>query len=133
LFGILAFQPGWALWALFLSFLLLVLLRRQWLVIAVWFLLYVGSGVLQTNHPWIFAPFLFLYISAVLFGLFRLGVLATAVALFVQHMLGEFPITADLSAWYSGPTHLALAVVLLLAIYAFYTALAGRPLFKDGF
>jgi hypothetical protein len=133
LFGILAFQPGWALWALFLSFLLLVLLRRQWLVIAVWFLLYVGSGVLQTNHPWIFAPFLFLYISAVLFGLFRLGVLATAVALFVQHTLGEFPITADLSAWYSGPTHLALAVVLLLAICAFYTALAGRPLFKDGF
>ena len=130
--GILAFQPGWALWALFLSFLLFVLLRRRWLVIAAWLLLYVGSGVLQTNHPLIVAPFLLLYISAVLFGLFRFGVLATAVALFVQHTLGELPVTADLSEWYSGPTFLALAVILLLAIYGFYTALAGRPLFKDG-
>jgi hypothetical protein len=48
-------------------------------------------------------------------------------------MLLQFPTTMDLSTWYAGTTLFAYAALLALAGYAFQTAVAGRPLFKDWF
>jgi len=46
-------------------------------------------------------------------------------------LLLQFPITPQLSAWYSG-TGLAGAVLLLaFAAYAFHTSLGGRPMFQS--
>ena len=52
---------------------------------------------------------------------------------FVGLMWTSFPLTTDLSAWYSGSTVFAVAIVLSLTAYAFHTAVAGRPLFKAAF
>jgi hypothetical protein len=41
--------------------------------------------------------------------------------------------TTEFSAWYSGATLLAVGTVLVLAIWSFRVALAGRPLLRDEF
>jgi hypothetical protein len=38
--------------------------------------------------------------------------------------------TLDSSAWYSGRTIFAVALILCIAVYGFRTALAGRALWK---
>jgi hypothetical protein len=45
------------------------------------------------------------------------------------HLLLDFPITAQLSAWYAGIGLAGLALLLALALYAFHTSLGGQPLF----
>jgi len=51
----------------------------------------------------------------------------------VSTILPEFPLTTNFSNWYAGSTLFVLASVLALTVYAFHTAMAGRPLFKEGF
>jgi hypothetical protein len=63
----------------------------------------------------------------------RFGVLPMIVADFVSLVLRAFPLTTDFSAWYSGATLFALGTVLVLAIWSFRVALAGRPLLQDEF
>ena len=54
---------------------------------------------------------------------------ATLVGLFLfLEVLGYFPLTLELSAWYADRSLLAIAVVLGLALYGFRVSLAGRPL-----
>jgi hypothetical protein len=40
------------------------------------------------------------------------------------------PITANFSSWYFGNTILSAVVILGLAIYGFYTSLAGQKIFE---
>lgn len=40
------------------------------------------------------------------------------------------PITSDFSSWYAGSTFFVVAVLMGLAIYGFYTSLAGKRLLK---
>lgn len=79
---------------------------------------------------WVTVP---LYAALLVFILTRFGVLALIVAFSVSSTLGNFPLTADFSAWYAGSSLFAIASVLALPAFALYTALAGRPLFKAGF
>jgi hypothetical protein len=48
-------------------------------------------------------------------------------------ILIAFPLTVNLSAWYAGYGVLSLLFVLGPAIWAFHTALAGRPVFQKSF
>ena len=114
-----------------LIFLLRVVLRRQWLMAAVFIALNFGfdavSGHLATTLSDAVVA------SVLLAGLLRFGVLSVVVLGFVANSLFLSPLTTDLSAWYSGNTVFPVAIILALTAYAFHTALAGRPLFKAGF
>ena len=45
--------------------------------------------------------------------------------------LGSFyPLTTDFAAWYSGSAIFSLSVIAGLAIYGFYTSLAGQSVFQ---
>ena len=115
----------------FLFFVLRVLLRRQWIAVAVFLLLFGAvTGVLFSGHSVIGACFGVLAVSFFLAALLRFGVLAAIICIFVPP---DLPLTTDFSAWYSGSTVFVVAIVLALTAYAFYTAVAGRPLFKAGF
>ncbi|HLY17196.1 MAG TPA: serine/threonine-protein kinase [Bryobacteraceae bacterium] len=115
----------------FLFFVLRVLLRRQWIAVAVFVLLFgVVTGLAFSSHPMIGTCFGVLAVSFFLTALLRFGVLAAIICIFVPP---DLPLTTDLSAWYSGPTVFVVAIVLALAGYAFHTAVAGRPLFRAGF
>jgi hypothetical protein len=127
-------QIGIVLFIVFLFFLLRVLFRWQWLAAAVLILIFAGLGAISAGgHPVIGALLVVLYLFPVVAGTLRFGVLSAIVAGFVNFLLGEFPLTTDISAWYAGTTVAAVAVVLALTAYAFHTAVAGRKLFKAGF
>jgi hypothetical protein len=115
-----------------LIFLLRVVLRRQWLMAAVFIALVVGGNALS-GHPAIGALHGALVASVLLVGLLRFGVLPLVVLFLVGDFVFSSPLTTDLSAWYSGSTVFPVAIILALTAYAFHTAVAGRPLFKAGF
>jgi serine/threonine-protein kinase len=120
-----------------LSVLILVGLRvmfsRQWLAAAGFVMVWIGLG-LSSEGFWIAAVFSFLRSSLFLANLLRFGgLLPTIVCGFIGYLLANFPMTTDLSDWYSGSTIFAVAVVLALTAYAFHTAVAGRSLVKDSF
>ena len=117
----------------FLFFLLRALLRRRSLAVAAYVLLVTASFALQQSHPLIVAAGVSIVGGLVMFILVRFGVLAMIELILVETTLTSFPLTQDFSTWYAGSTIFASATVLLLTVYAFHTAIAGRPLFKDGF
>jgi len=69
-----------------------------------------------------------LWSAILLLLLMRFGLLATAAALFFQNILVCFPITTQLSAWYSGSS-CGTASTSRLTLYAFHTSLGGRRMF----
>jgi serine/threonine-protein kinase len=134
-----------SLWALMLIFavgvamsyalllnLLRFLVRRRWLaallLVAVLALIFQPAYVLA--FP-IVAMFGVLTAGVTAYALTRFGVVAGMAAVFVHLLLRSFPLTTHLSAWYAKSAVLAMLSVLALAVYAFHTTLAGRPLWRD--
>jgi hypothetical protein len=116
----------------FILMLLRVLLRRQWVAAAALIVLWASLGV-GAAHTWIGAVPSILFAALFAATLLRFGgLLPTIVCFFVGNELTNF-LVADFSAWYAGTTVFLLLVILALTIYAFQTAVAGRPLFKTGF
>ena len=125
---------GIGLSLVFLFFVLRVLLRRRWLATAIFVLLFIGLPASNgLGHPAIWALFGVPLALLLTTGLLRFGALPLAMTFFLSGLLSAMPLTTDLAAWYSGPTVLAIAIVLAQTAYAFHTAVAGRPLFKAGF
>jgi hypothetical protein len=59
----------------------------------------------------------------------RFGLLAMATALFAENIVTSVPLTTNLSAWWSTPTTLSVALLIGLACFAYRAARAGQPLF----
>ncbi|HEX2487863.1 MAG TPA: serine/threonine-protein kinase [Blastocatellia bacterium] len=124
--------------ALFGLLTLSILFRREWLAVAAYwfFITIVGDprnieNVLQSGArsitDYIFAG---LMAALLLFVLLRFGLLAT-VTVFIFADFRFYPLTSDFSIWYAGSTAFALLVAVTLAVYGFYTSLAGQPLFRE--
>jgi serine/threonine-protein kinase len=112
---------------LFMLVLFRVILRTSWLAVPVWCLL-VGLPVLG-QHPAVEVFAGATRALVLLLVLTRGGLLALATALFYMFILFEMPFTLDFSAWYA-PRALPVVVALAgLALFAFHTSLAGKPLF----
>ena len=65
------------------------------------------------------------------FVLLHSGLLAVVVALFLNNFILRTPLTLDLAAWYVNGAIWVLVPVAGMAVYAFHTTVAGRPLIKD--
>jgi hypothetical protein len=113
--------------------LLRIILRRQWLAVSLFFLIFTFVNATGAGNPYINLAYALLSAAIVSFALIRFGLLATMVASFYQSILLSYPITIDFSSWYAGLSLLGLLLVVSLAVYGFYLALAGRPLFKEEF
>jgi hypothetical protein len=128
----LIFAVGVAMSYALLLNLLRFLVRRRWLaallLVAVLALIFQPAYVLA--FP-IVAMFGVLTAGVTAYALTRFGVVAGMAAVFVHLVPRSFPLTTHLSAWYAKSALLAMASVLALAIYAFHTTLAGRPLWRD--
>jgi serine/threonine-protein kinase len=121
----------YALGALFLLFLIRVIVRKTW--IAVGIVALIGLALGRGGDPlsgwevtWVVAGTLF-----TLTVLLRLGLLAyVATLLFFLGLFTRGPVvTLDLDAWNVGMSFVTLLLVAALAIYGFTVALAGRPAF----
>jgi serine/threonine-protein kinase len=109
---------------LFGLLLLRLMLRRQWLAATAFVL--IGSA-LPDEQFWIT-----FFVSAPLNALFavmllRFGLLSTAVAFYTGGLFILFPVTWELSRWYSGAGVTALLVFGALCSFGFTAALRGRP------
>jgi len=120
-----------SLGTLFLIFLCLIVLRKQWLAASV--IVFALAAMLATNevNPYIAWPVNIVFFALMVFTLMRFGLLTLVVALFVSIFQSSFPLTTDFSVWYSGSVAFSFAVVIALAVFGFRTALAGQPLFRD--
>jgi serine/threonine-protein kinase len=110
---------------LFMLVLLRLLLRSNLLAVVAWCAL-VGSPLVGEHAGVLWAGGL---IRALLYFavLTRGGLLALAVALYVEFNIHESPLTLDPSVWYATRSLPVFLVVLGLAVYGFHTSLAGKP------
>ncbi len=113
---------------LLLLFLLRMLLRKQWAAGALFVLILASLRALQSEAPALAAVFGALTGWIFLFVMMRFGLVAM-IAAFLFNELFSYPITTEVSAWYAGVGFTALALTAGLALYGFYTSLAGRPVF----
>ncbi len=114
---------------LFILFLLRVLLRSEWAAVVVLLLILTARDALRSDSLLLGGVFNALAWGILLFVLVRYGLLATAAAVFLNIVFASFPITTQMSAWYSGIGLAGLALLLGLTLYAFHTSLGGHPLF----
>ena len=121
-----------SLFFLLLLVLLVIVLRKQWLATSVfWILLFsVQSLAFGRGAHWAGLLGSALISTIIVVGVARFGLLAmVSRALFFDLSLHN-PLTSDFSSWYFGNTIFAAVVLFGLAIFGFYTSLAGQPLFK---
>ena len=107
-------------------------LRKTWLVSAA----YIALTTVIFTLFWGAHPVLgwFVIGATVSLGLWvylRLGFLAGIVMLATNVILGQVPLTTDVSAWYFGNGFAAALFFLALAGFGFYTSQGGRPIFQE--
>jgi serine/threonine-protein kinase len=119
---------GW----LFVLLLLRALLRKQWLAIVVLILVTTATGVVGSGHPLLMGIFMAVAFGVWFLVMVRFGMLCGVFWAFFFWIGADVVLTADPSSWFFGRSLLILLLYAALAVYAFWIARAGRPLFKDG-
>ena len=118
-------------------FFTMLLRRKVYGTVAAWLLLFVFMipGSISSGEGFT----IYAMIGAIAFPTImvlpaaRFGVLAQTATIFTIHLFIFFPITTELSAWYAGGFVLCAALLLALAIFGFYTSLAGEKIFETKF
>jgi predicted Ser/Thr protein kinase len=132
--GILMHVPGavrGTLMMFFLLFGLRVLLRSAWLGGAAFTAIFTCLAYFASRHPVIdSAEAIILYALAAVVVV-RLGLLALATGIFLDGLLMQLPVTADISAWYFSNTALVLLAVAALAAWAFYISMPAAQQSRD--
>jgi serine/threonine-protein kinase len=120
---------GQGLTLMFLLVLLTFVLRKRSLAIAgLWLTLALVNGLSVTN--WHDPAYVLAWLSGPTIAtlvLVRFGVLALISAGTFLSLMQWYPVTADLSAWYSFATMFAMSACLALAGAGLYTTLGGKP------
>jgi serine/threonine-protein kinase len=116
---------------LFLLVILRVVLRQPWLATAAFVLLFATLGGLQSDTPAIDGVLGLVVGSVFVFMLVRFGLVTFAAASFTGSMRSTCPLTLDLSTWYASASIVCTGAVIAITLYAFYTSLAGRPIFGE--
>ncbi len=121
--------PFFWLLALFVLFLLKVLLRKEWAAAVAWVLLFTVFATPGGQ----FDPVAFvgglIFSSLAVLVMIRFGLLALVTNFMVYFVLQRFPLTTQGSAWYAGISLTGILLIAALSFYAFYTSLGGRPVF----
>jgi len=115
----------------FLLVFLRVLVRNRWIAAILFVLVFAIPKILATHHPLIDSPvWILIYLIAAV-AVVRFGLVVLAVAVFTADLLLNLPFTMDLSAWYAPASTCVVLSILALAVWGFYTALAGQRLLKE--
>lgn len=109
-------------------FLLRVVLRRE-LFAGIAFVAILSARGLASDSP-VVETCMYVAIYAILVTLLlRFGLLAVMVCIFVTDLLVALVFTPDFGAWYGTGSLLTLLSIAALALFAFRTSTAGKPLF----
>src|SRR5437588_224560 len=115
----------------FLIFLFRLVLRNEWLAAGAFVLLFSTTQSLREDYFWTAMIVFIIIYSLAAIALVRFGLVSLAAALFLTDFLLNAPMTADFSKWFIGSTIFVYASAVALALFAFYTALAGQRLWKE--
>lgn len=115
---------------LFTLFLLRALLRKEWLAAIVCVLLITFFRP-PSGDPFSAVTLVSILIttSLTVFLLLRFGLLAVIASHFFNDLIGSFPLTTQMSAWYSSLSIAGILLIAAMAFYGFYTSLGGQSLF----
>ena len=113
-----------------LLFVFRVLLRKAWLGAIGFVLFWTTLQAVSSNYPAVEWPMQALVYTAVAAAAIRYGLVAQVVGLFVADMALNVPVTLNPSEWYFPAAMLAMASVAGLAVWGFYTSLAGETPWK---
>ncbi len=111
-------------------FLFRALLRKSWLGAIAFVLLFTALRSVSSPYPALDWPIQAILYAALAAGALRFGLVTFATALYTADLALNIPLTLNPSAWYFTPATLALATIAALAIWGFYTALAGQAPWK---
>ena len=125
--------PGSIIGTLEFFFLLLslkVVLRKDWLAAIAFVGIFVTIQSASSSDLALDLPaFVVVYGIAVLI-VYRFGLLPLACAIFTINMMGNVPMSSDLSAWFMPASILAVLSVVAMASWGFYHSLGGEPLWR---
>jgi eukaryotic-like serine/threonine-protein kinase len=125
-------SPGLVLFVLMSLFLFRLVLRRPLLASCAYLVVWT---VVMTSffeaHPVLGWFAVGIQISLGLWVYLRLGFLAGIVLDLTYNTLMASPLTTDFSAWYAGIGLAAMAFLLALAAFGYFTSQAGRPIFQE--
>jgi hypothetical protein len=116
----------------FVLFLLRVVLRNRALAVICFVALFSAPNALSGGHPWIAVPVWLAIYSIAALAVVRFGLVALATGVFTANVLLNLPLTLDVSIWYAGTSLAVLLSFVAIAVWGFYTSLAGRKLWKEG-
>jgi hypothetical protein len=108
-----------------------VLVRKAWLSAVLFVILFALPKILASNHKLIDGIIWILIYSIAAFAVVRFGLIALAVATFTADVLLNVPYTLDSSEWYAPAAFLLISSFLALAVWGFFTALAGQKVLKE--
>lgn len=121
---ILSKAVGDAVFFLFQLLLLRVLLRKGWLAIAVFTIVWsLVWSMGRAPTAWFIAPPVFVSIGILLT---RYGLIASIVPLFCLYVIFFVPMTPDTSVWYWDTSFYAILAVVALGAYAFWVSMGRR-------
>jgi predicted Ser/Thr protein kinase len=111
-------------------FLSRVLLRKSWLGAVGFILLFTALKSVSSSYPAVDWPMYTILYIVLATGALRFGLVTLAIALYTADMALNLPVTLNPSAWYFTNATLALGTIAALAVWGFYTALAGQVPWK---
>jgi hypothetical protein len=121
---------AWARHPLLRSLWLRVLLRKGWLGAVAFVLLFAALKSVSSDYPGVSWPIQAILYAALGAGALRYGLVMLTVALYTADLALNIPATLNPSAWYFSTATVVLATIAALAIWGFYTALAGQTPWK---
>ncbi len=124
-----SFAVATSLVYLFVLFVLRLLLRKDWLAGVALVAVLTALSAFQSDTPVVTAFVQIITNSVIVFLLIRFGLLAMIAAQFLGAVIGGYPLTTELSAWYISISFAGLLLIGAIAFYGFYFSLGGRPVF----
>jgi serine/threonine-protein kinase len=116
----------------FLLFLLVLLVRREWLASLLVFAVALTYNLIQEPElHLLWVVLMGATVSASLFVTLRFGLLAGTVGLFFLYFLYQVPLTLNPSAWYWWQSVIYMLWPILLASIGFLVARGARPSFDE--
>jgi predicted Ser/Thr protein kinase len=109
----------------FIFFLVRLVLRKEWLAIAVTVVLLSIQSAFGPNAVLNLTENV-VVVGIALLLLVRFGLLALLIAFSLNNVLQAYPLTGHFSEWYAQPTIVVFILISALAIFGFYTSTAGR-------
>jgi hypothetical protein len=108
-----------------------VLVRNAWVSAALFVVIFTIPKVLASNHKLVDAPVWAIIYLIAAFAVVRFGLIVLATATLTANVLLNTPLTLDFSDWYAPVSILMVLSFVALALWGFFTALAGQKIFKE--